>query len=385
MTSVSEAPRRLSGEARHRGIPPWTYDHPGMTRLEHQRILLPSWQIACHVSTIPNPGDYITFALGADNILVLRDHAGTVRAFHNVCRHRGARLLEGQGNCQSVRCPYHGWTYALDGRLRGLPVRESFPDIDLSEHGLAPVRSEIMLGFVFVCLTGDPEPLAQMWGPFLPDFAPYKMEQMVPLGPIYTEDWDVDWKVAFDNYLESYHVPAGHPGLFRMFTPDYDGMVILPSGVARGISQLREQPSPKWSEKRYHALVDAAAHLPDAERRSWRFYSMLPNLGLDIFPEQMDFFQVLPRGPGKCTIRIGVFGLPDDRREMRALRYLSARINRMIQREDEFLCQRVQQGLMSSSYRPGPLSQHEACVLQFHDLIRSRIPEALEPSPPGHW
>jgi phenylpropionate dioxygenase-like ring-hydroxylating dioxygenase large terminal subunit len=186
-----------------------------------------------------------------------------------------------------------------------------------------------------------------------------------------------------DNYLESYHVPVGHPGLARMFTPDFDDQLNLATGIARGISWIKPQKSPKWSEWRYQQMVEGlTTHLPEPNRKCWRFYSMLPNLGIDVFPDQMDFFQVLPRGPGKCTIRGGTYGLPDDRREMRVLRYLNARINRAVQREDDELCRRVQRGLASSFYRPGPLSQLEVCILQFHDLIRARIPETLEAAPP---
>ena len=112
---------------------------------------------------------------------------------------------------------------------------------------------------------------------------------------------------------------------------------------------------------------------------------MLPNLGIDIFPDQMDFFQVLPRGPGKCTIRGGTFGLADARREMRVVRYLNARINRQVQREDEFLCTRVQRGLASSSYQPGPLSKLESCMFEFHEMIRERIPEARLASAPAQF
>lgn len=112
---------------------------------------------------------------------------------------------------------------------------------------------------------------------------------------------------------------------------------------------------------------------------------MLPNIGIDVFPEQMDFFQVLPRGPGKCTIRGGCFAHPDSRREMRLLRYLGSRINRQVQREDEFLCTRVQRGLGSRSYEPGPLSGLESCMLQFHDLLRRRIPEVREAHAPPRF
>jgi len=369
-----------------RAMPAWTYNHPQMTRLEQERILAPSWQIICHVNSIPNPGDFITLDVGPESVVAVRGRQGEIRVFHNVCRHRGARIFDGCGNRPgSITCPYHGWTYRLDGALMGVPVRESFPGLERADYGLRPVRMDVQFGFVFVCLGGDPPPLQQIWGRFAQDFAPYRFEEMVPLAPLYYEHWDVDWKVAMDNYLESYHVPIGHPGLFRFLTPDYDDQSTVP-GVARGISWLREQPSSKWTERFYQKLVGTVtADLPEPNRRCWSFYSMLPNLGIDIFPDQMDFFQVLPRGPGKCTIRGGTFGLPDARREMRLLRYLNARINRQVQREDEFLCARVQRGLASSSYQPGPLSKLEGCMFEFHELIRQRIPEARQLSAPAHF
>jgi phenylpropionate dioxygenase-like ring-hydroxylating dioxygenase large terminal subunit len=369
-----------------RALPAWAYSHPEMTRLEYERILKPSWQIVCHVNSIPAPGDFMTLDIGGDSVVAVRNSQGQIQAFHNVCRHRGARILEGTGNCPgAITCPYHGWSYKLNGDLIGMPVRESFPGLDRSQHGLKPVRMSIAFGFVFVNLGGEPPPLASIWGSFLDDFTPHRFETMQPLGPLYIEHWDVDWKVAMDNYLESYHVPIGHPGLFRMFTPDYDDMACLP-GVARGISWLRDRLSSRWSERMYQELIGkVTADLPQTHRQRWTFYSMLPNLGVDVFPDQMDFFQVLPRGPGKCTIRGGSFARADARREMRVVRYLSARINRQVQREDEFLCKRVQQGLASSSYEPGPLSTLESCMLEFHELLRERIPEVRLPSAPPRF
>jgi len=370
-----------------RGLPAWTYRNAALSPLEYQRIILPSWQIACHVNDIPNPGDYISFDPGADGIIALRDRDGEIRCYHNVCRHRAARLVEGSGHCgNSITCPYHGWTYNLDGSLRGLPVRESFPALDRGAHGLIPVKSEIFAGFVLVCLAGEPMPVKDMWGGMAEDFLPYDFTAMQPLAPMYFEEWPVDWKVAMDNYLESYHVPIGHPGLARMFTPDYDDAKSLGSGVARGASHMRDQPSSKWSERLYQKFVSpVVTHLPEPLRRRWSFYSMLPNLGIDVFPDQMDFFQVLPNGPGRCIIRGGTFGLPDERREMRVVRYLNARINRQVQREDDFLCQRVQRGLASSSYEPGPLSRLESCMWAFQELVRERIPEARQSRAPAHF
>jgi phenylpropionate dioxygenase-like ring-hydroxylating dioxygenase large terminal subunit len=357
-------------------LPAWVYNNAELTRLELKRVLLPSWQIVCHINSIPNAGDYATFDLGSESVMVLRDRDGSIRAFHNVCRHRGARLLDGAGNCPvTVTCPYHGWTYRHDGALIGMPVRESFPGLDRSEHGLRPVRVDMALSFVWVCLAGDPPPVAKVWGQLADEFLPYRLQDMVPLGPITQEHWPVDWKLAMDNYLESYHVPIGHPGLYRMFTPDYEDQASVP-GIARGLSWMRDNDSSRWSEGLYQRLSrKVATHLPEDLRRCWRFYSALPNLGIDVFPDQMDFFQVLPDGPGRCIIRGAVFGLPDDRREMRAARYLSSRINTQVNNEDRWLCSRVQRGLASGSYRPGPLSRLERWMLEFHNLLRERIPE----------
>jgi phenylpropionate dioxygenase-like ring-hydroxylating dioxygenase large terminal subunit len=379
-SSVAKREVEAVGGSQH-ALPAWVYNHGEMTRLEIERIFLPSWQIVCHINSIPKIGDYQTFDLGPESVVALRDRDGSIRAFHNVCRHRGARLLDASGNCPAtITCPYHGWTYRHDGGLIGMPKRESFPGLDRAEHGLRAVRVDIAFGFVFVCLARDstgayPPPVSEVWGRIAEEFLPYRFEEMIPLTPISTETWDVDWKIAMDNYLESYHVPIGHPGLYRMFTPDYDDQDGVP-GVARGVSWMRDQKSSRWSERLYQGLVGrAATHLPEEYRRCWRFYSALPNLGIDVFPDQMDFFQVLPSGPGKCVIRGAVFGLPDARREMRAVRYLGSRINTQVNNEDKWLCARVQRGLASSSYKPGPISQLEHCMFEFHNLLRERIPE----------
>ena len=384
MNTVSAA--RLDSEAslpRPHALPAWVYSHPELMRLEIERVLMPSWQIVCHVNNIPRSGDYQTLDVGPESVLVLRDRDGSIRGFHNVCRHRGARLLDGAGSCPAtITCPYHGWSYRQDGTLVGVPMRDSFPGLDRAEHSLRPVRVDTALGFVFVCLAGDPPPVADTWGKLAEELAPYRLEEMVPLAPISTDVWNVDWKIAMDNYLESYHVPIGHPGLYRMFTPDYDDQLSVP-GVARGVSWMREQLSSRWSEARYQNLIGrAATHLPESLRRCWRFYSALPNLGIDVFPDQMDFFQLLPGGPGKCIVRGTTFGLPGTSRELRAARFLSNRINTQVNNEDKWLCQRVQRGLGSSSYKPGPLSRLEVFMHEFHNLLRARIPEfRLEHAP----
>jgi phenylpropionate dioxygenase-like ring-hydroxylating dioxygenase large terminal subunit len=388
MSSPTPRPRDGAPAAAARSLPAWVYNHPEMQRLELERILKPSWQIACHVSQIPRAGDYVTFELGGDSVIVLRESGGGIRALRNVCRHRGTRLLEGSGHCSGrITCPYHGWTYRYDGSLLATPARDSFPDLALAEHGLGQVHVERALGFVWVCLGAEaPPPPSATWAPLMDELAPYRLDELVPVQPLFREEWEVDWKIAMDNYLESYHVPIGHPGLSRMFTPDYEDQRGVP-GIGRGISWMRDAPSPRWSERIYQKYVGAATapHLPEPERRSWRFYSYLPNHGIDIFPEQMDFFQVLPRGPGKALIRSAAFGLPDERREMRLVRWLGNRINMQVNDEDRALCERLQRGIADSHYRPGPLSQIEKWMLEFHNLLHARIPEVRLPHAPARF
>ncbi len=384
--TAAEAGAAATQRVQRHAMPAWIYSHPELARLEHERILRPSWQIVCHVNSIPKAGDFVTLEMGPDSVVVIRDKEGQIQAFHNVCRHRGARMLDGAGKCQgTITCPYHGWSYRFDGGLIGVPSKETFADLDRNALGLLPVRTDTFLGFVFVCLAGNPPSPREMFGPLAEEFAPYRLEECQPLSAITTEVWNVDWKLAMDNYLESYHVPIGHPGLARMFTPDYEDQRGVP-GVARGISWLKEQKSSRWAERMYTKhIADVATHLPEENRRCWRFYSMLPNLGIDLFPDQVDFFQVLPGGPGRTIIRGATFALPDDRREMRLMRYLGSRLNTQVNAEDRWLCERVAQGLRSPTYTPGPLSDLEAWMGEFHELLRARIPETRLPSPPAHF
>ena len=243
----------------NRALPAWVYNHPEMSRLEYERIFRPSWQLVCHVSALANPGDYVALEIGRESIVVLKSSAGEIQAFHNVCRHRGARILQGAGNCPgAITCPYHGWSYKLSGELLGMPNRETFPPLDRAQLGLKPVRMQVFSGFVFVCLAGDPPPLEKIWGDIGAELVAHHFERMQPLAPAYLEHWDCDWKVAMDNYLESYHVPIGHPGLFRMLTPDFDD---------QSSTDARRRPRRQLAAR---AAVEPLerAHVPEDDRRS---------------------------------------------------------------------------------------------------------------------
>lgn len=366
------------------GLPAWTYENAELSALEYERLVLPNWQIVCHANDIPEPGDYVTFDLQRDSILVIRDTEGELRAFKNVCRHRGARMLDGQGSCRGrIVCPYHGWNYDLKGHLRGVPSQETFPGLDKSRHGLLPVDLDCLFGFVFVRVAGDGPGLAEMWAPFLEDLVPYRLDELRRIGDVWTGEWDCDWKVAIDNNLENYHIPLGHPGYDRLLDAEMVGQFSR-HGVTRSRAVLKAKPSKNWVERMYQCLApEVLTNMAPEYRRQWMFFHMLPNLGFDVYADSVDFFQLLPLGPGRCQVRAAVYGLPDSRREVNLLRYLNMRINRKVAQEDHELSERVQQGLRSHGYTPGPLSGYEVAVRQFHDLVRARLPATRLREPPA--
>ncbi len=358
-----------------RGLPAWTYMSERLNRLEHQRVILRTWQFACHINEIASPGSYVTLELMRDSFIVMRGHDGAIRAFRNVCRHRGARLLDGAGACKgSIVCPYHGWTYSLDGSLRATPAKRTFPDLDLTAHGLGEVSVDVFRGLVFVRAEGTGPGVAEMFGELAGHFADWPIETYVRSGGS-SGTWNCNWKTAVDNNLENYHIPIGHPGYDRLLkTGEHDSMNA--HGVAMTVARHRAEPSPQPSERMYQALAPTTlADLAPDQRSTWVFSTMQPNIGINIYPESMDVLQMLPSTAETTLIRWIVYRRPIETREERLLRYLNYRINRQVMREDHELCERVQQGLGTRGYQPGPLSTLEVAVLDFHERIRASIPE----------
>ncbi len=378
-------------------LPAWSYRHQELFEAECERLHLPAWQLVCHVSQIPEAGDYMTFELLGRRAFVVRDRMGALRAFHNVCRHRAHAVVEGEtGRCPGlIRCPYHGWTYELDGRLRAIAARKSFSQIDSGADsgtgpgcgkaglGLEPIEHEIFMGLVFIRFQpGGPSVAARM-APFAEELAHYRIEDVRPLERWWHRDTGVDWKNVWDNYLEGYHFPTGHPGLDRLMHRRYQLDTWPAEKVARLWHPFKKQPTGGWSTRAYRSLLPAYDHLPAPLEGSWRYYVLFPSLALDVYPDQLDFFQVIPVAPGQSRLRGHNYALPDTRRAARAVRWLNWRINARVQREDDALIASVQKGLESGSYQRGPLSDKESLLGAFQDWIADSLPVADLDEPPA--
>ncbi|HUL46092.1 MAG TPA: aromatic ring-hydroxylating dioxygenase subunit alpha [Steroidobacteraceae bacterium] len=364
-------------------LPAWIYRDAEFFEREKQAVFRSAWHLVCHVSDIPRPGDFQTLEFLGESLVVLRAEEGAVRAFHNVCRHRGARLLDGpRGHCgRRITCPYHAWTYALDGRLIGLPQRDSFSGLDSAQHGLQSLEHEVYMGFVFVRLAGGLPSVREMAAPYERELAAYRFEELVPMGRAALRIRAVNWKNVADNYSDGLHINVAHPGLTRLFGRGYG--IEARSWIDKMWGVLRETPSSNWSERLYQQLLPPVAGLPPERQRLWTYFKLWPNVALDIYPDQVDFMQFLPLSPTETLIREIAYAHPDSRREMRAARYLNWRINRRVSLEDKALIERVQAGMASSSYTMGPLSRGEVCLRSFAQRMRALIPESRLPHPPA--
>jgi phenylpropionate dioxygenase-like ring-hydroxylating dioxygenase large terminal subunit len=367
-------------------LPSWIYHDPEFFEMEKRAIFRRAWQVVCHISDIPKPGDYHSFELMGELVITVRGEDGRVRSFHNACRHRAARLLDDtKGHCgRRITCPYHAWTYGLDGHLVAIPQRETFEGLDFARHGLAPVEQEILLGFVFIRFEPGLPSVKEMAAPYAHELEAYRMEELVPQGRVTFRRRSVNWKNVADNYSDGLHITVAHPGLTRLFGRGY-GIEAKP-WIDKMWGALRDIPSSNWSERLYQHLLPKVAHLSEDRQRLWTYFKLWPNVAFDIYPDQIDFMQFLPVSPTETLLREIAYVHPDSRREMKATRYLNWRINRRVSVEDKSLIERVQAGMASSGYTVGPLSDGEVCLRSFGRHMRSLIPEArLHRAPPQGW
>jgi phenylpropionate dioxygenase-like ring-hydroxylating dioxygenase large terminal subunit/AcrR family transcriptional regulator len=367
-------------------LPAWIYHNEEFHQLEREKLFQPSWQIVCHVSELAKTGEYVTFEVLGQRGFVVRDDEGGLRAFHNVCSHRAHAVVGGErGQCAKfLTCAYHGWTYHLDGRNRSVSAPDTFAKFDRSKFGLKPIELEVFSGFVFVRFRPGEASVAERMQPHVAELAHYRIEEMVPLDDLWVHDVEIDWKNLVENYVEDYHFPMGHPGLSALMESQYEREVFA-GGTMRLSHRMREKPLKNWSAERYAKFLPAMEHLPQGMQRRWTYIGLFPNVYFDIYPEWLDFFQLIPLGPGRTRIRARSYGFPDDRREMKAARWLCTRLNARVQAEDEVLTRSVQQGLASGAYRQGILSDKEVVLAGFQDWIRARLPvtRLLDAPPKG--
>jgi len=382
-TSVLHAysPTQTSAELESNTLPPWVYVDPEFYDLETEYIFRRNWLLAGHVSQAPHTGNYMTLDVATERALVIRDADGRLRAFHNVCRHRASRVVTGEtGSCrEAIVCPYHGWTYGYDGSLQSVPSDQGFDHLDKSRLSLPEIEIEEWMGFVFVRFGGDGPSVAETLQPLAEIAEHFRFAEMKPWGTRVSQSCDFNWKMFSEDESEGYYIPYGLSAMGRLFG-DTHGQ--SSAADAQPFAVLQDRESPVWCERAYQRLLPKTAHLDEKYQRAWTYYGIFPTTVFLITPDLVGTYQVLPDGPERCTIQRFAVALEDDRREMRAARYLNRRIGRNIIKEDIEFCTWTDTGVRSSSYQGGVLSGQESGVRRFHERIRQLIPVARQQDPP---
>jgi choline monooxygenase len=372
--------------------------------LDCEHVLARSWQLVGHVSQIPEPGRLLCLTIAGEPILLVRDEEGKVRAFFNVCRHRGGPLALDDGQASALRCHYHGWTYGLDGRLRGVPDMAGVEQFTRESFGLVPLDLTEWEGLLFVRLEGsagtrsrpatfhppeDDAPgsasgvnageLSRTNGPegafdHLLELSPAEALAGVParIAPLelstarfvrrvhYTIA--CNWKVYVDNYLEGYHLPLVHPELCKLL--DY----------RRYVTELSDLCSLQYSP-----FLDAGAeNLYGAANGRAFYYFLWPNAMLNILPGRLQINRVLPLAHDRTEVHFDYLYEDASTAEARARIEADIDYSDRVQKEDIEICQLVQQRLGSRAYQRGRFSvKRESGVHHFQNLLRAAYGRAL--------
>lgn len=335
------------------------YRDPAVLALEQRAVFGASWQLAGPADALSGAGDHVVTELGATPAIFVRGDDGALRAFHNVCRHRGGPLAfeDGRG-ARALHCKYHGWTYTLAGQLRSAPEMQAARDFDVKSICLPQARAAQWQGLVFGALSdGVPaleEVLDGIAGQARGTFArPLKFDRRV------SYELDCNWKVYVDNYLEGYHVPHIHPALNKML--DYRSYATTLS---------------KWHSLQHSPIEDAGNFYGQGGAY---YYFVYPNTMLNCLPGRLQTNRVLPLGVDRCRVDFDYYYPADaaDAAEQQRRRQ-DQHFSDGVQAEDAAICAAVQKGLASGSYETGRLCpKREAGVKHFHDLLREAYRTAL--------
>jgi choline monooxygenase len=338
---------------------PW-YTDERIYDLEMRTVFAGSWQMVCRLDQLSEPGQYVTSEIAGEPIVVVRGSDGLLRGFFNVCRHHAAAVVtEPEGNASQLRCPYHGWTYSLEGELKGTPDFSGVCDFDRSANGLVPVEVGVWERWVFVRVAGN-DTLESFLGADLVDqiraleFANLHWLE----GRHYT--FDCNWKVFVDNYLDGgYHMPHLHKGLDSVL--DYSNYSI----------ENGDHFCLQWSP----IVSEGAERQTGAVRKGDRalYYWLYPNFMINWYQGAMDTNLVIPRGVDRTEV-IFDFYFPDISPAARERNRQSIEVGQRIQDEDVAICKSVQRGLGSRAYQAGRLSvRREAGEHLFHRLLHADL------------
>lgn len=362
-----------------RAMPPSVYKSPEFLERELRDIFARDWVCVGRASALAKPGDYIAYELAGQPIFVIRDADGTLRAMSNVCLHRMSILLEGTGTKRAIVCPYHGWSYNLDGTLRGAPAMVLNRGFGKECYRLPQIRCEDWLGWIMVTLNPDSPSVASQLAEVQGLIGDYEMQNYVESFRE-THVWDTNWKILAENFMESYHLPVCH------------------AGTIGGLSKLSEMICPPGRPAfNYHTILKdetlkiALAHpgntrMQGDRRRTTYLLAIYPSLLITLTPGYFWYLSLHPHGAGQVHITFGggmapeFAGSSESQEHFRQLKTLLDEVNV----EDRGCTERVFRGVCAGAAKPGHLSHLERPNFDFAQYLAERtggFARTFEPLP----
>jgi Rieske 2Fe-2S family protein len=355
-----------------RTLPGSWYTSPVTYALELERIFHRRWLCACRASDVAQRGDYVMRAVGTESVIITRDDSGTPRAFHNVCRHRGTRLCEdAHGHFDSgIQCPYHAWTYALDGKLIGAPHMGGTEDFDKSDWPLHAVSIAEWEGWLFINFDRDPEPFSSAFAPVIARFERFRLPTLVPARRI---EYDVraNWKLIHQNYSECYHCSPVHPALVRL-TPANSGENDLYDGPFLGGFMVITQQGGSMSMSG-RACGLPVGDLPSEDLQRVYYYSIFPNMLLSLHPDYVMAHTLWPQAPDRTRITCEWLFNPASFADASFDANDAIAFWDMTNAQDWHVCELSQLGVSSAAYTPGPYSARESLSAAFDNEVRRSV------------
>ena len=338
------------------GLPGYYYTDTEIFRRE-LKIWRSTWQFVGRVEDLPHSGDYLTCVIGEEPIFVIRTPDG-LRAMHNVCPHRGARLLNMQGNCNLVRCPYHAWTFDLEGNLLGISQPKLFPNLDKSAIHLLPARLDTWGGFIFVNPDAEGESLMD----YLAGFTAYLQQYDQPWEELrqvahWSYEEPINWKFIVENYAEDYHFSTAHPQSLRVF--DYQGIRTTSTGRHSKIYVPYADKPPEATRK----------YQWQAQGGSYQGH-IFPNMMVNTAKDHVSVFRLVPLNAVRTCIEVLIYQTPTQTDEFSQDEATFRANFDQVMEEDFEVCRLLQAGVNSRAYQVAQLAQErELGVAHFHKVL----------------
>lgn len=348
-----------SSVTKNLGLPSHYYTDPEILKHELRTIWRSSWHWVGRVEELPSPGDYLTATVGEEPLLIVRTADGSLQAMHNVCPHRGARLLNGQGNCTFIQCPYHAWTYSLEGKLLAVSQPKLFPGLDKAEIQLLPARVDTWGGFIFANPDAEGESLTE----YLADYPSYLSEYQYAWEELqavsnWSHDEPVNWKFLIENFVEDYHFVTVHSAsLGSMY--DSQNIRTIPMGrhIAVPVPYAKKEPTDEKQKKRWQ---------PGGGISQQGF--IFPNTIFGTYKNTVLFARHIPLSPTMTRIEAVVYQTPEQNAADPFTR--EAMNHDKVMDEDFTVCRLLQAGVNSRAYKVSRLAlEHELGVAHFHQIL----------------